>query len=206
MKKTHSRLFVLWRFLGVLSLIAVTSCGQRMARTPSEYKYKVLTSSKEYSEDSIYLYFVLETMLTKNITPFTPGSLFTKSTSLYVDSTLYSPNKLRLIVLVISKVTNKEKKPGVGGQIPNDYIGNYLFCTRDSLSAPIKIFNYGPYRLITDSYGETKQALQELCFGRRATQQWSKGISFQNMDDIRFWNSDEFNSVISKNRFIQMQD
>lgn len=206
MKMSLTRLLVFWEFLIPLGLIAMVSCRQRMARTPSEYKFKVLATPEEYSEDSTYLYFVMETMLSKNMTPFTPSSLFTKSTGLYVDSILYSPDKLRIIVFVIGKVTNKEKTPRNDGTLPNEYIGNYLFCTRGSSSSPIKIFNYAPYRLETDSYKDTKEALRELCFGRRATQEWSKGTYFLNMDDSRFWKSDEFNRIISKNTFIQMHE
>ena len=190
----------------IILFVSAVSCGQRVKLTPQEYKYKIEITPKNYSDDSTYIYYVLETMLARHMSPFKPGSYYTTSSRIYVDSILYSPDKLRLIIFLISKVVNGKKEHLVQDTLAYDYNANYLFCNRDSITGNIKVYDYSAFNLGNfDSYKDVKAALMELCFGRRATDKWSEKQPRYNMDDIRFWNSAEFDNIISSNEFIQIQ-
>jgi hypothetical protein len=174
--------------------------------TPPEYKQSTVVIEQRYMEDSIYLYNVVESMLLKHIEPFSPPSYYTKTTEIYLDSVLYSPNQLRLIVFVISKVPRRTALANGKDTLSYDYDAYYLFCGRDNLNSSIKVFEYCPFRIGNyASYKEVKYALNELCFGRRATDLWNNQEPKRNIDDSRFWNSNEFNSVLAKSKYVQLE-
>jgi hypothetical protein len=70
----------------------------------------------------------------------------------------------------------------------------------------IKVFNYGPVTLGNYSnYDDLKTALRELVFSRRSGDRWNDNQPKYNMDDRRFWLSDEFNSIASGETHTQLK-
>jgi hypothetical protein len=191
-------------YLGICTILSsMTSCGQQTPTTPKKFKNNFVVDSNEYTRDSTYLYYTLETMAIKNIKPFTPSTYYTKSTKIYVDSILFSPNNQRMIVFVISRVEIKKSSNG-GHEF--EYNANFLFCKRDTLQEKIRVFEYSPYNLGNfETYKDVQTALYELCFVRRSSDPWNEKEPRYNMDDIRFWNSQEFNDIISKSKFVELE-
>jgi hypothetical protein len=199
---------ILLTILALLVISCLYSCGQIVKPTSSKLKFDVFVNSKDYQSDSIYLYFVLETMLAKHIRPFTPAEYYDKNSVVHIDSILYGPNKLRLIVLTITKVSKKLQNPDVDYKSKLfDFNANYFYCERSSQDSSIRIYDYNFITLGNyNNYVDAKSALFEFCFLRRATgRPWKDKEPMYNMDDIRFWNSEEFKNITSENRFIEMR-
>jgi hypothetical protein len=186
-------------------LLGFGSCGQGSVGTPKEYKYNVDVDANEYSKDSTRLYYTLETMLFKNLSPFSPSSYYDSTTRIYIDSILYSPDELRAVVFVINRVAKDKKKLSLKNNF--EYNANYLFCDKVNKDSTIKVYRYSAFNLSKyGSYADVKNALFELCFGRRATDKWNEKQPRFNMDDSRFWNSEEFNYVVKNYPFISLEN
>lgn len=184
-------------YLAIIILIGAISCTAKKKQDSDKYKYSVVVNAQQYAIDSIYLCGVLNEMLSKNINPFSPKGYYVNATSVYLDSILYGPDKLRNVVFVISKVPLKNGS--------YDFNANYLFASRDSASAAIKVYVYSPFNIGNyKSYNEVKESLHDLCFERRMTDHWWNGKQPRyNINDVRFWSSDEFNSIMSNQTFVQ---
>jgi hypothetical protein len=195
--------FFIFSLLITLGFIA---CGQKY--TPREYKFEVKIDRKQYTADSIYLQFSSEEMLRRNLNPFSPSSYFTKSSTITVDSVLYGTDNLKIIALVISNVYNPSKQStGQNKREFIDYNATFLFCIRENLDSPIKIYEcksitFGNH----DTYEDAKEALLRYCFGRKATDHpINENEDSYNMDDTRFWKSSEFSTVSSNYPFFEMR-
>ncbi len=134
-------------------LVGFGSCGQGSIATLKEYKYAVDVGAKEYSKDSIRLYYTLETMLLKNIIPFSPSSYYDSTTRIYVASILYSPDKLKAVVFVRDRVVQDKQKPTTMNNF--EYNANYLFCDETNKDSSIRVYRYSPFNLSKyESYPE----------------------------------------------------
>jgi hypothetical protein len=195
----------------ILVLISIVflwtaSCGQGIQETPVKYRSKILVKPEQYYQDSINIYYVLESMMIKHIDPFTLAGYYGDSTILYVDSILYSPDQLKFVILLITRHLHK-KSDNAGGSYYT-FNGNCFFAKRDLIGSSIKVFQYSTFNMSDyDTYRNIKAALIEYSFLRRATSQpWNETHPTYNFDDVRFWNSGEFNSVISTIKFVQMEE
>lgn len=175
-------------FLSIIFLIGILSCNGRSSSTTASYKNKSVIDINLYRDDSVKVHHILEKMLTEHLHPFTPVSQFDIDTKLYIDSIIYSPDKLRMIVFLITRnSTDKLLKKENGEQY--FYNANYLFASRED---GITIYDYVGFNLVYYyNYDSIKQRLHEYCFSDLA-----RDHKF-NIDDVRFWNSDEFKWVMN---------
>jgi hypothetical protein len=181
--------------VSLLSLLFTNmTCNRQNSTTPREYRNTNRVNHNLYLKDSVEAFSVLKLMLKKNLHPFRPEKQFDSNTSIFLDSIIYSPDKLKMVVFVITKnSTNKlsEKE----GKEPYFYNANYLFCSRETKDSSIKIYDYAAFNLVYYySYNEIKKRLNEYCFLDLGQQKENK----YNLDDLRFWQSDDFKWV-SKN-------
>ncbi|MCJ0743869.1 hypothetical protein [Pedobacter montanisoli] len=181
--------------IGIIILLFGLILGSCNNKSTSErYKYQVSFSTIEYQRDSLNLSKVLNIMLNKNIKPFRPPAKYGKNTDIYIDSILYGPDKLRLVVLLITKLQDES------------YDGFFLFCKKDDIKSSIKVYDESSFGFINfQTYNDVKNALNEYCFRRRVTDHpWKNKEPKYNMDDIRFWSSREFIDITSDSSFVQL--
>jgi hypothetical protein len=57
----------------------------------------------------------------------------------------------------------------------------------------------------TAGQGDLQLALRELVFFRRSGERSNDKQPTYNMDDIRFWTSDEFNGIVASQTYTQMK-
>lgn len=181
----------------VIMVLAVIlqSCVRKQSGTPKEFKSNTTVNKGIYQSDTSSIKEVLSKMLKENTHPFVPSKQFDKNTSLYIDTLIYSPNKLKMIVFVISKNSTDKLLVKDGGK-DLFFNANYLFCLRDSINSAIKVYDYSGFNLVYyDDYNGIKDALRDYCFYRIAAENNEEEKKY-NLDDLRFWKSDDFNQVI----------
>jgi len=188
---------IIKNILIVLVILTLTSCkdSKRLSGTPTKYKYRIngITKAK-YTSDTTAIRGVLAKMLDNQVKPLDLKA-YDKETHLFIDSLVYSPNQLRMIVFVI--VRNSSTKLL---RQENDstfyYDAYYLFCSRESLIKPIQVYDYSGYRLsFFYDYTEIREALREYCFSRMMRKE--RDEQYYNIDDKRFWSSKYFERVLS---------
>jgi hypothetical protein len=178
-------------------LLALCGCkGCRSAgSTPQAYKYKISeTARATYSSDTTAVTSILKKMLNDRTKPFNL-KMYDKETDFFIDSLVYSPDQLRMIVFVIarnatSKMLHRENDSAYF------YDAYYLYCARDSMKDPIKIYDRAGYGLVNFyDFTEIREALKEYCFNRLLKVDDTE--QHYNIDDIRFWTSKDFEWVVN---------
>ncbi|MBB2147397.1 hypothetical protein [Pedobacter gandavensis] len=185
----------------ILSVFLYLSCSTDNVSkpTPTKYKVRVKVTKTVYSRDSIQVYRALKQMLNMHLNPFSSKMIYDQQSQLNIDSLIYGPNKLRMVVLVIvrnntNKLLVKENKEKYY------YNGFYLFCSRDNFQAPIKVYERSCFGLMNFySYGEIKQVLHDYCFLRLFGESSLNDIHY-NVDDLRFWNSVDFEWILKNSK------
>lgn len=183
-----------------LLLIFNFSCKdyKQIDETPLKYKYKVDgITFQTYSRDTAMVHATLVKMLHEHTNPFDQQA-YDDDTDLFVDSLVYGPDRLRMIVLVIVKnETVKLLKR------ENDstfyYDAYYLFCERKSPQNSIHVYDYSGDRLSRFyDYEKISAALREYCFTRLRNDEGDE--PHFNVDDKRFWDSQTFKWVLENSK------
>jgi len=163
--------------------------------TPKEYKYKIRTTGMtKYSNDTTAVHRIIFKMLVNGIKPFNLKK-YDRESRLIIDSLIYSPDQIRMIVLVVVrnssvKLSLREKNS------PYFFDAYYLFCSRQSLTEPISVYDYDGYGLSTFyDYKEIKYALRDYCFNSMLKLNGPE--RHYNIDDVRFWTSNDFEWVLN---------
>lgn len=180
----------------LLPLLSLFCCSRgTTTSTPKKYQYKIHeATTEEYQEDTTSIRSVLIKMLEKQVNPFDLKTYDTE-TDLYIDSLVYSPDQLRMIVLIIAK-NSATKLLRRENESLFYYDAFYLFCSRESANDPIKVYDYSGYRLSNFyNYVEISEALQEYCFRRLLRREGTE--QHYNIDDVRFWSSKDFEWVLN---------
>jgi hypothetical protein len=100
-----------------------------------------------------------------------------------------------MIVLFIVK-NNTDKLLVKENEAKYYYDAYYLFCSREDLNAPVKIYGRSGFRLVNFyNYNEVKNAVRDYCFLQLLSENNTKEIHY-NIDDLRFWNSTDFEWVL----------
>ena len=162
--------------------------------TQLKYKYKIpATAFARYSDDTTAIRTILQKMLIKKTEPF-DLKLYDSQTNLVIDSLIYGPDQLRMIVFVIAR-NSSTKLSSRENDSPFFYYAYYLFGSRQSMKDPINVFDYSGYRL-GNFYdrAEISEALRDYCFNRM--QRVESTEQYYNVDDKRFWNSNYFERVL----------
>ena len=175
----------------------VLSCYNRdtsVSTTPKEYQYRSQIAKGKYQRDTAIIRSILIKMIDNQIKPLDKKT-YDQGTDLFIDSIVYSPDQLRMIVFVISKNSTKKLL-----RIENDsmfyYDAFYLSCTRESANAPIKVYDYSGYHLIFFyNYSVISKALREYCFNRLMRNEGTE--QYYNVNDIRFWSSKYFERMLN---------
>ncbi|MDB5004940.1 MAG: hypothetical protein JWQ34_3165 [Mucilaginibacter sp.] len=176
------------------------SCKHQSSITPLEYKNISIVSHTLYMKDSLEIYKVLIKMLNKHIHPFKTKNQFDNKTSIYIDSIIYSPDKLRMAVLVITKNSTDKLIKKENNEL-YFYNANYLFCSRDDTRSPIKVYDYTEFNLVYYyNLNEIKERLHEYCFLDLANE------NKFNLDDIRLWYSSDFELIVKNSEGTQITD
>jgi hypothetical protein len=193
-----------------LFLIICISCNQYIKPTPGKYKFLYSSKSREeYIKDSINLIKVLDKMIDQNVKPYDSKNEYDSlNTSVYLDSILYSPDKKGIVIFIITKTDKRKLGDQNDSTLSYFYNSNCLYGFKDYKNQDFKLFDYSSINFINfDSYKKAKEVLAEYCFGRRATDRpWNDREPRYNMDDIRFWNGDQFNSIRTDSNFIHIKD
>ena len=181
----------------ILLLIFTSSCCKdckRLGGTPTKYKYRIKgVTHVEYSSDTIAIQRILTKMLDKRIKPLDLKT-YDEKTVLFIDSLVYSPDKLRMIVFVITR-NSTMKMLHRENDAPFFYDAYYLFCSRDSLNKPIKVYSRAGFGLINFyDYAEIREALHKYCFNQLLKLDGT--TQHYNIDDVRFWKSKDFELVL----------
>jgi hypothetical protein len=166
------------------------SCNAQPEGTPLKYKNNYKVKKSTYIGDSTEISNILSKMLSKHLHPFRPETQFNSETDIHIDSIIYSPDELRMIVFVVTKNSTDKLFKKENGEL-FFYNANYLFCSRIDKNAPINVYDYVGYNLINYySYKEIKEQLYEHCFI-----DLGKDDKY-NVDDVRFWKSSDFNWIV----------
>ena len=166
----------------VVLLMGCTNDFRTTNPTPVRYTYRIKQDSNGYSNDTSIVRLVLKKMLHDKVRPFHWKGYY-GSQRLIIDSLVYSPDKMRMIVLVIVERS----------KFSHD--AYYLFCSRVAPAEPIKIYDYFGFSL-GDFKNELdiREALREYCFTRMLKLDGNE--AHYNLDDVRFWTSKEFEWVL----------
>jgi len=187
-------------FLFIGMIILTMSCKGQTNKTLSRYESTVKVSKSLYQGDSMQVHDILKKMLYQHLHPFRPQKQFDSETKIFVDSILYSPDRLRMVVFVITrnstgKLLKKENKA------PFFYNANYLFCSRDNEKSHIRVYDYVGFNLVNYyKYNEVKERLKEFCFSGLGGKQ-----NKYNIDDKRFWKSNDFEWVLKNSQATQVR-
>ncbi|MBW4888470.1 hypothetical protein KXQ82_02035 [Mucilaginibacter sp. HMF5004] len=184
----------------IISICFAVSCNSQPSTLSMQYKNVVNVSKKNYSKDSLQIDGVLRMMLNKHLHPFKPDEQFDLNTRILIDSIIYSKDILHMIVFVITK-NNTNKLLKKENSEMYFYNGNYLFCSRENKNSPIKVYDYTGFNLVYYyNYKDLKKRLREYCFI-----DMGKEKGKYNIDDIRFWKSDDFKWVINNSEATQIR-
>jgi len=169
-------------------LMGCTNDFRRTNPTPASYTYRIQQDSNGYSNDTSNVRLVLKKMLHDKVRPFHLKK-YDGRPHLIIDSLVYSPDKLRMIALVVVKNTDMTKRSTFS------HDAYYLFCSRESLAEPIKIYDFFGFGF-NDFKNESdiREALREYCFTRMLKLDGNEAR--YNLDDIRYWSSKEFEWVL----------
>jgi hypothetical protein len=168
------------------------SCNNQPSTTSLKYKTIVKLDKRQYTKDSIEIYAVLKKMLSAHLNPFIPVKEFDSGTKILVDSIIYSPDKLRIIVFVITKNTVDKLLIKENDSL-FFYNANYLYCSRTNKNSPIKIYDYAGFKLVNYyNLKDIKERLRDYCFHENQDEIEEN----YNLDDVRFWKSKGFDWVI----------
>jgi hypothetical protein len=186
-------------------IYVVSSCKRdvEVNSTPALFKYDGdSVSASMYSGDTAIIHDILKQMLSTKIGPF-ELDIYDSRTNVVIDSLIYSPDQARMIVLLIVK--NRTSKL-LTRDNDSDYYYDayYLYCSKDAQDGRVTVYDYSGYRLnFFYDREDIVDALHDYCFNRLAGQD---GAEYHyNIDDIRFWSSDDFEWVINNARGVANQ-
>lgn len=182
--------------------LALCGCGSegggKKNSTPPGYKYKLEQyAGLTYTNDTTVIRAILTKMRNEKIKPFNL-KMYDEQTDLFIDSVVYSPDQLRMILFVItrnstSKMLRRENESSYY------YDAYYLYCSRDSLKEPIKVYDYAGYRLsFFYHYPEISGTLRDYCFNQLLELDGTE--QHYNIDDKRFWSSKDFEWLINNSK------
>jgi hypothetical protein len=180
----------------LLPFLVLSCCnGSRsVTTTPKEYQYRSQIAKGKYQSDTAIIRSILIKMIDNEIKPF-DRKTYDKETDLFIDSMVYSPDQLRMIVFVVAK-NSTMKLLRRENDLMFYYDALYLFCSRESMNAPIKVYDYSGYHLdFFYNYSEISEALREYCFNRLMRNEGAE--QYYNVNDIRFWSSKYFERVLN---------
>ena len=156
-----------------------------------------------FKKDKVRLQLVVTKMIQKNKNPFQDKLQFDSLTECFIDSIIYSPDKLRSIAFVIIRNSNRKLTLDPGDLNGHYYNAYYFYCSRNNVQSQIRLYEYSGYSLVRDpSYAEVRYALYENCFKKMSLNS-TKDDEIYNMNDTRFWKSSYFNWVIQSSTFEQ---
>lgn len=182
----------------MFSLIGCNQIGKwSNNETKKEFKYNRSISHYNYSVDSIKLTTVFHQMVEGKIIPY-HGKKYDDSTKIYIDTIIYSPDNLYAALFVIMRCYN--------GSMTDSYRMNkdgYHF--NGTVHFVKKIHNisaddswkisthHGVKYFLSENYNKIHSILRNENFnGRNGIATWDVKILY-NLDDVRFWRSEEFN-------------
>lgn len=180
-------------------IVLLATCKSKYKSTPKEYKNIVNVSSMMYQSDTSEIRNVLWKMLKEHVQPFRPKEYFDSASKIYLDTLIYSPDKLKMIALVITEnsTSNLMHKTNSAKFFFN---GNYLFCSRVDLKSKIIVYDYSSHNIVNYyDYNDIKTRLREYCFKELSYEAFD-GEKGYNIDDLRFWNSNFFKWVTGNSR------
>ena len=176
----------------------ILSCKSESSTTPLKYLNTSKVKKAIYSIDSLEISKILKKMIAERQQPFDSEKIFDSKTKVYVDSIIYSPDKLLMIAFVITQnTTNKLMKKE--NNEPYFYNANYLLCSKSNENTPIKVYDFADFYLVVYyNYKDIKERLKEHCFSD--LQKENK----YNLNDIRFWKSNDCQWILNNAKGIEL--
>jgi hypothetical protein len=180
-------------------VVLLTTCKSKYKSTPKEYKNTIGVGSMMYQSDTSEIRNVLMEMLNEHLQPFRPKELFDATSTIYLDTVIYSPDKLKMVALVITE-NSTTKLLHKTNNAKFFFNGNYLFCSRTDLTSKIFVYDYSSHNIVHYyKYNDIKTRLHEYCFKELSSEIFD-GEKGYNIDDLRFWNSKVFKWVVGNSR------
>ena len=161
---------------------------------------QLLVFRTTYIKDSSCLHGAVANIIRDHLGPFRATGYYNSSTKFKIDSIIYSPDKKRLVVIVINSVN-------VDSTISNhhqsiSYNANYFCCERDIAESKIRVYPISSYTLGNCSdYGQLETDFYFTCFFRMATGNNTFPVQY-NLNDVRFWSEYEFNYIVKNVSFV----
>ena len=178
-------------FVVPLIFLILISCGKPEApKTPAKYRYKTVVEDSIYDQDKEYFKIEVNELIDRREGPFYPDS-YELEAEVFIDSILYSPNKLKTIFFAIVKQPNKALEETDGPE--NSHYNAYCFLgIRDSKGKSWRIKWFDAMRFVHfDSYIEASKLIRFRYSRNLVEIKNQKGESRYkyNVNDIRFWES-----------------
>lgn len=180
--------------------------------TNQSYKSVVHVSKQQYSNDSLSLIFEIKEKIKSHQEPYTSSIrvneileyINNSVTKVYIDTIFYNQNLKKIAFLVIVENENKKLYRGMSrdeadgwtkeGNLPYDgsfFDGNCFIAKKENNT--FKIYYYGYHFTNSKTYKENSNALRDACLNRQEDK--NKEKPSYNIDDKRFWNTDDWNLV-----------
>ncbi len=182
----------------------IIGCGMGLFSCNSliEHKTDDGISRVRFVRDSSYIDSTIRKMIIKNIKPFNNKTEYQSKTEFQVDSLLYSPDSLGIVILLISKHPISQL---LIQNLDSDYFYNgiYLFSKRNNIDSVLKVYTWSPWALQHfGSYKEIQKRLYFECFKRRSEDNWDSINRKYNFNDKEFWGSDEFIAITNTHDYV----
>lgn len=181
--------------------------------TKKEFKSLVQVSKDQYSKDSLLLVSIISDKIKSHKEPYGNAIVINRSnnfindslTRIHIDSIFYSPNFNKIAFLVIVENDNKKLYKGITkkeannlekyGNLPYEgshFDGNSFIGQKTGNSFDVYFYKYSFTN--SKSYKQNSTLLREATLNRLEKNNKKKDINF---DDIRFWNSKDWQLVLS---------
>lgn len=181
--------------------------------TKKEFKSLVQVSKDQYSKDSLLLVSIISDKIKSYKEPYGNAIVINRNsnfindslTRIHIDSIFYSPNFNKIAFLVIVENDNKKLYKGITkkeannlekyGNLPYEgshFDGNSFIGKKTGNSFDVYFYKYSFAN--SKSYKQNSTLLREATLNRLEKNNKKKDINF---DDIRFWNSKDWQLLLS---------
>lgn len=179
-------------------VLGFNSClfNKKSYTTEKEFKNDVRLSHDDYSSDSLKLAHFFRQMIILHISPY-HSEKFDDKTTIFIDTIIYSPDKMGASVFVITRCYNGSMKVSYGID-RNDYHfnGTIHFAVVNSDfdgNSEWKVSeHHGVRYILAEDYKKMSSILRADGFNNRSGIVNDSIRIEYNLDDIRIWDSKEF--------------
>ena len=162
--------------------------GCNNKNTPKEYLYSSIISKTYYNRDTIYLKKLSLCLLEQNIRPFQNKSIFDSQSILILDTIIYSPDAMKMVVFFVIKNSLKKYDRFIKNTNDSKFEGIHFYCIRGS-NNEIIVNKDCVFFFSSNSKESLRELFYSYAFERKSTDYPFEGQQQYNLNDCRFWSS-----------------